>query len=155
MKGPILSSLCYVRTATHTLMLHRITKSQDLHHGKWNGLGGKFLPGETPEECVVREVQEESGLSITGPTLHGFLTFPGFDGDHDWYVYVFTAHVFSGELVSSREGRCEWIEHDKVMSLPMWEGDAIFLKWLDQPRFFSAKFCYREGRLQHHTVSWY
>src|SRR3990167_3062501 len=93
----ILSTLCYLQNRNKTLMLHRIKKHRDIHEGKWNGLGGKLVPGETPEECVIREVREESGLSIRNPSLRGILTFPAFSEEEDWYVYVFLAYEFSGE----------------------------------------------------------
>ncbi len=150
-----LATLCYVKNDGHTLMLHRIVKENDIHAGKWNGLGGKFDSGETPEECIVREVHEESGLTITRPELRGLLTFPKFDGEEDWYVYVFTATDFRGTLIDSPEGRLEWINDAKVYDLNIWEGDRIFLKWLDDDRFFSGKFEYEHGILKHHQVVFY
>src|ERR1035438_3201975 len=83
-----LATLCYIidREKKVTLMLHRIKKVNDLHEGKWNGLGGKFEQHETPEDCVIREVEEESGLKISSPRLHGLITFPLFDGKDDWYL---------------------------------------------------------------------
>ena len=147
-----LGTLCYVRRAGQTLMLFRNKKPDDFHEGKWNGLGGKFETGETPEECVVREVREESGLEIRAPRLHGMLTFPAFDEVDDWYVFVFSATEFSGALIDSPEGRLEWIDDDALLDLNLWEGDRIFLPWLRQGHFFSGKFCYRKGRLQKHAV---
>ena len=79
----ILATLCYVRHDSQTLMLHRVKKANDMHEGKYNGLGGKFLPGETPEACAIREVQEESGLTMIEPELKGFIDFPRFDGTND------------------------------------------------------------------------
>ena len=84
-----LATLCYVRHQGKTLMLHPIKKENDMHAGKWNGLGGKMEAGETPEECAIREVREESGLIAEHLQLKGFLTFPMFDGKKDWYVFVF------------------------------------------------------------------
>ena len=83
------ATLCYIRRADKTLMIHRIKKENDMHAGKWNGLGGKLEPGETPDECAAREIREESGLVIANPMLKGILTFPMFDGDEDWYAFVF------------------------------------------------------------------
>jgi GPH family glycoside/pentoside/hexuronide:cation symporter len=97
----ILATLCYIQHAGQTLMIHRIKRADDIHLGKWNGLGGKFEPGESPEECVIREVREESGLELRQPRLCGLLMFPGFKGN-DWYVFVFTAREFSGELKENR-----------------------------------------------------
>ena len=85
-------------------MLHRVKKENDFHEGKWNGLGGKFLPGETPEECAIRELREESGLTAVAPTLKGIITFPKFDLVDDWYVYVFTITRFTGDLIAFAEG---------------------------------------------------
>ncbi len=151
----ILATLCYVKHAGKTLMIHRVKKANDVHQGKWNGLGGKLDPGETPEECVVREVWEESGLRIHNPELKGFLTFPGFANDEDWYAFVFVAREFEGELIESPEGPLEWIPDEQLSRLPLWEGDYIFLPWLDQGRFFSGKFTYKDGRLVEYTVVFY
>ena len=152
-----LATLCYVidRMKKSTLMLHRVKKENDVHEGKWNGLGGKLEKGETPEDCVIREVKEESGLTIINPKLHGFITFPLFDGVDDWYVFVFTAENFSGELIDSAEGILEWIPNEGVTSLNLWDGDAIFLNWLKEDKFFSAKFVYEKGKLKSHLVSFY
>ena len=152
-----LATLCYVknRGEKKTLMLHRIKKENDVHEGKWNGLGGKFEQGETPEECVIREIKEESGLTITNPQLKGFITFPLFDGVHDWYVFVFVAVKYSGDLIDSNEGKLEWIPDEKITQLNLWDGDQIFLEWLDQDKFFSAKFFYEKKKLVKHEVSFY
>ncbi|MEI7810834.1 MAG: 8-oxo-dGTP diphosphatase [Ignavibacteria bacterium] len=142
-----LATLCYVKDKDRTLMLHRVKKQNDIHEGKWNGLGGKLEPGESPEECVVREVKEESGLTITAPKMHGLITFPAFDGFEDWYVFLFTADKFEGELIDSCEGNLKWINNDELFNLSLWEGDKIFIEWLFQDKFFSAKFNYKDGRL--------
>src|SRR5512133_86934 len=99
-----LATLCYVRSAGKTLMVHRIKKANDMHQGKWNGLGGKLEAGETPEECATREVFEESGLQVEQWRYCGLLTFPGFANDEDWYAFVFVSDRFSGELIDSPEG---------------------------------------------------
>lgn len=152
----ILASLCYVKKDGKTLMLHRIRREGDMHEGKWNGLGGKMHEGETPEECVIREVFEESGIKITGPKLCGILTFPEFNKGVSWYAFVFTAHEFTGEpFKECDEGVLEWIPDDEVAQLPLWEGDRHFLQWIEQGRFFSGKFCYGEGRLLSHEVVFY
>jgi 8-oxo-dGTP diphosphatase len=126
-----------------------------MHQGKWNGLGGKLEAGETPEECAIREIAEESGLRVTHPVLKGFLTFPGFANDEDWYAFVYVATDFEGELIDSPEGVLQWIDDDKLYNLDLWEGDLIFLPWLDRPGLFSAKFTYKDGRLVHHHVVHY
>jgi 8-oxo-dGTP diphosphatase len=150
-----LATLCYVIRDGKTLMLFRNKKPNDYHEGKWNGLGGKFERGETPEECVIREIHEESGLLIKNPKLHGIITFPMFDGKKDWYVFMFTANKFEGELIDSKEGRLEWIPNAKLFDLNLWEGDKIFIPWLGQDKFFSAKFAYENGKCIAHTVDFY
>ena len=150
-----LATLCYVKSEGRTLMLHRIKRPQDMHAGKWNGLGGKLMPGESPEECVVREVWEESGLTLYDPKLRGVLTFPSFSKGEDWYAFVYVARQFTGDLIESDEGVLEWIDDDKLVDLPLWEGDPIFLGWLEQGRFFSGKFVYLEGKLTNHEVVFY
>ena len=147
-----LATLCYVKKGTKTLMMYRSQRPGDIHGGKWNGLGGKIHFGETPEECVIREIKEESNLAIRNPSLRGVLTFPAFKDEEDWYVYVFTAHEFSGTLEESSEGKLEWIDDDKILSLDLWEGDPIFLKCLNQNQFFSGKFVYQAGKLVNHQM---
>ncbi|MBI4395305.1 MAG: 8-oxo-dGTP diphosphatase [Candidatus Omnitrophica bacterium] len=148
-----LATLCYIKKNGQTLMIYRNKRKRDIHDGKWNGLGGKLHLGETPEECAIREVKEESGLAIKNPSLRGILTFPAFKDEEDWYVYVFVAHEFSGELVAeSEEGDLKWIEDEKLLDLPLWEGDPIFLKWIDEGRFFSGKFVYENGRFVRYDV---
>lgn len=150
-----LATLCYVRANHQTLMLHRVKKRDDMHAGKWNGLGGKLEPGETPEECVIREVFEESGLTITQPVLRGVLTFPAFAKEEDWYAFVFVAKTFSGSLIDSSEGVLAWIDDDRLAELNLWEGDHLFLPWLDQEIFFSGRFAYVNGVLVDHSVVFY
>jgi 8-oxo-dGTP diphosphatase len=150
-----LATLCYVRNSGKTLMIHRIKKENDYHHGKWNGIGGKFDQGETPEECVIREVEEETGLKIKSPHLCGLLTFPMFDGIDDWYVFVYTADNFEGKLIDSNEGNLEWIPNDELTDLNLWDGDQIFLPWLLQDKFFSAKFNYENGKMKNYNVTFY
>lgn len=150
-----LSTLCYIRNEHQTLMLLRNKKQNDVHEGKWNGLGGKFLPGESPEECAIREIREESGLNATKLRLHGTIIFPEFEKDTECLVYLFTVSEFSGTLIDSPEGTLEWIDNHKVSSLNLWEGDKIFLPWLDRKDFFSAKFVYENGQYISHSVCFY
>lgn len=150
-----LATLCYLRKDDKTLMIHRVKKAGDMHAGKWNGLGGKFEPGETPEECARREILEESGLVVQRLELKGFLTFPGFANEEDWYAFVFVVADFDGEIGDSQEGYLQWIEDSKLLDLNLWEGDRIFLPWLDQPHLFSGKFVYKKGRLVEHSVNLY
>lgn len=151
----ILATLCYVKQDGKTLMVFRNKKPNDIHEGKWNGLGGKFEAGETPEECVRREVREEAGYIIQNPRLHGLLMFPKFKGN-DWYVFVFTATDFSGELIeSSPEGRLEWLGDEEFAGLNLWESDRIFLPWLKEEKFFSARFEYEGDAMLGYSVSFY
>lgn len=152
-----LATLCYVmdKNNNSTLMIYRNKKKNDFHEGKWNGLGGKFEPGESPEECAIREIKEESGLKVNSLLMKGFITFPLFDGKDDWYVFLFTAHDFEGELIDSPEGHLEWISIDKLTEINLWEGDKIFIPWLFQDNFFSAKFNYKNGKYINHEVCFY
>jgi 8-oxo-dGTP diphosphatase len=150
----ILATLCYITYAGRTLMLHRTKRPGDIHAGKWNGLGGKLLPGESPEECLIREVQEESGLEIYHPRLRGLLMFPDFKGN-DWYVFVFTASEFDGELQENEEGYLQWIPTSELESLPLWPSDHVFLPWIREDKFFSAKFIYDGDELVSHSVTFH
>ncbi len=159
----ILATLCYVidNKNKKTLMLHRVKKKNDFHEGKWNGLGGKFDAGESPEECVIREVKEESGLTIINPILNGFIAFPNFDGKNDWHVFIFTAKNFKGKLIDSNEGNLQWIKNEELLKLNLWDGDKIFLNWVfnktpkSTKNFFSAKFIYEKGKFKSYTVNFY
>ena len=151
-----LATLCYVRHEGRTLMLHRVKKAGDMHAGKWNGLGGKFEGGESTEECARREILEESGLEVGLLELKGFLSFPGFQGDDDWYAFVFLAYEPRGELLADpAEGHLAWIADTELTQLPLWAGDHIFLPWLDRPGFFSGCFVYQGEALAQHEVHWY
>jgi len=150
-----LATLCYVRKGGKTLMLHRVKKREDVHEGKWNGLGGKFEQGESPEDCVKREILEEAGLKIRNPRLKGVLTFPDFAKEEDWYVFVFTASSFTGRLLDSDEGNLAWIKDGDLLKLNLWEGDRVFLPLLKRRGHFSGKFHYKNGRLAKYSVEKY
>ena len=150
-----LATLCYLRQNGKTLMVHRIKKPDDIHQGKWNGLGGKFEPGETPEECARREIFEESGLRVKKLVLKGLLTFPLFARDEDWYAFVFVATDFEGNLIESPEGLLQWFDDSKLLDLNLWVGDRIFLPWLERPGFFSGKFFYKDEALVDHSAVFY
>lgn len=152
-----LATLCYVidKNNNSTLMIHRVKKQNDYHEGKWNGLGGKFEHGESPEECAIREIEEESGLKVKSVIMKGFITFPMFDGKEDWYVFLFTANEFSGNLIDSNEGNLAWIKNEKLTELKLWDGDKIFIPWLFNDGFFSAKFNYENGKYVSHEVLFY
>lgn len=154
-----LATLCYVRSPEKgTLLLHRNKKQNDVHKNKWIGLGGKLEAGESPEECVIREVREESGLSIFNPKIAGVLTFPMFTPGKDWYVFVFTANMFEfeehvSELKVGPEGTLQWVSDKDLFSQPMWDGDKIFLPFLISGNFFSGKFYYKDGVLVDHVIN--
>ena len=141
------TSLCYIERDGKYLMLHRTKKVNDENHDKWIGVGGKFEEGESPEECMLREVQEETGLTLTAWRYRGIVTFVS----NEWsgeYMHLFTADGYSGELISCEEGELEWVEKERLYSLPIWEGDKIFLHLLDSGRpFFSLKLRYEGERL--------
>lgn len=137
-------------------MLHRIKKKNDIHQGKWNGLGGKFEQGESPEDCVIREIKEESGLELSNPSLRGFISFPLFKDNKDWYVFIFTADQFTGDLIESPEGMLQWIDDDKLLELNLWDGDPIFMNWIfNDNKMFSARFEYINKQLISHSVNFY
>ncbi len=149
------ATLCYIQKADYTLMLHRIKKENDIHQDKWNGLGGKFESGESPEECLLREVKEESGLTLTNFEIVGLLSFPKFDGVSDWQVFLYRATEFTGRLIDSKEGKLEWILTSKLLDLNLWPGDKIFLQWMLDKKFFSAKFIYNNKMLKDYSVKFY
>lgn len=148
-----LATLVYLKRAGQTLMIHRVKKAQDIHEGKWNGLGGKLEPGESPEACAIREVREESGLEICSLRYGGLLVFAGFKGE-DWYVWVYSSDDFSGEIGESNEGHLKWVADGDLRSLPLWPSDLLFLDWLDAGKIFSARFAYneRDEMLGHEVV---
>ncbi len=150
-----LTSICYIRKNGKTLMLHRVKKENDISKDKWLGLGGKFEDAETPEECIIREVEEESGLIIKNPKLCGIITYPQFDGEHDEMMFLFTADEFDGKIIDSDEGMLEWVNNDKIQDLNIWEGDKLFFKWLEDEKFFSAKMVYENGELKSYQVVFY
>lgn len=147
-----IGTLCYIKKDNKTLMLHRVKKKNDVHEGKWVGLGGKVEKGESPEECIIREVKEESGLEISTPILRGILTFPSFKNNEDWYVFLYICEDFTGEIQESDEGVLQWVDDDKVMDLNMWEGDKIFLQCLQKNKVFSGKFVYENKELVDHEI---
>ena len=123
-------------------MLHRIKKENDENRDKWIGVGGKFEEGESPEDCVMREALEETGLTLIDPKYRGIVTFVSDEWGTE-YMHLFTADRFSGELKECDEGVPEWVDKNELLSLPMWEGDLIFLRLIDTAcPFFSLKLNY-------------
>ncbi len=137
------TTLCYITRGDQVLMLHRVKKKQDLNQDKWIGIGGKFEEGETPEECLLREAQEETGLTLTDWRCRGVVTFLTNGPWEGEYMYLFTADGFTGQLKECDEGDLQWISRDFLHSLPKWEGDQIFLDllWRNAP-FFLLKLRY-------------
>ena len=137
------TTLCYIHDGQgRTLLLHRIKKNQDLNHDKWIGVGGKFEENESPEECLIREVQEETGLTLTDYRYRGVVTFVSAVWENE-LMHLFTAHGFEGTVKECDEGALEWIDDEVVPTLPTWEGDRIFLELLEQDiPFFSLKLEY-------------
>ena len=131
-KKPMLNTtLCYVTRGNDVLMLHRVKKKNDINHDKWIGIGGKFEPEESPEECLLREAKEETGLTLTRWQCRGVVTFLN-DTCEGEYMYLFTADAFEGELMDCPEGDLRWVSREFLNGLPKWEGDQIFLDLLRQ-----------------------
>ena len=132
----IQSTLCYILRGDDVLMLHRVKKKNDINKDKWIGIGGKFEPEESPDECLLREAVEETGLTLTQWKCRGILTFLN-DCCEGEYIYLFTADGFTGQLKECDEGDLQWVSRDFLDQLPQWEGDRIFLKllWQDAPFF--------------------
>lgn len=138
-----ISTLCYIEKDGCYLMLHRTKKQNDVNHDKWIGVGGKFEPDEMPEECLLREVREETGLNLSAYRYRGILTFIC-DGWESEYIHLYTATEFEGSLIECNEGTLEWVPKDKIETLPIWEGDKIFLRLLaENAGFFSLKLKYQ------------
>ena len=141
------TTLCYVTRGSEVLMLHRVKKKNDLNKDKWIGIGGKFEGEESPDECLLREAKEETGLTLTRWRCRGVVTFLSdtYEGE---YMYLFTADGFEGELTDCPEGDLQWVSREFLDSLPKWEGDKIFLDllWQDAP-FFLLKLRYEGDKL--------
>lgn len=152
-----LATICYIDNGKELLLMHRNKKPNDVHTGKWIAVGGKLEVGESPEECAIREIFEETGLVAKEMTLKGIITFPQFTPDHDWYTYVFKVSAFEGELLEDcPEGTLEWVPYDQALDKPTWEGDYDMLTWiLEDAPFFSAKLTYQEQRLIEKKVVFY
>ena len=141
--------LCFLLGGREGRMRPRGTKNNAVNHDKWIGVGGKFEPGESPEECLIREVKEETGLTLTRWRYRGIITFV-LDGAAE-YMHLFTADGWEGQMIRGQdcaEGVLEWVEKDRVPELPIWEGDKLFFRLLAEERpFFSLKLCYEGDTL--------
>ena len=137
-----LTSLCYIEKDGCYLVLHRTKKEHDENGDKWIGVGGKFEPGESPLECVQREVKEETGLTMTNPRFRGIVTFVSDEWGTE-YMHLFTCTEFTGTLTDCDEGELVWLPKDELLTKKMWAGDRLFLKALDERAdFFSLKLRY-------------
>lgn len=147
------TSLCYIEKDGCYLMLHRTKKKNDANGGKWIGVGGHFEHGESPEDCVKREVFEETGFTLTSCRFRGIITF-SYDDDPAEYMFLFTSDSFTGEMHECDEGDLRWIPKDGLDSIPMWQGDRLFLTYIekDEP-FFSLKLIYRNDKLAGHCLN--
>ena len=149
------TTLCYIEKENKYLMLHRTSKKKDGNKDKWIGVGGHFEKGESPEECLLREVKEETGLELTSYQFRGIVTFIS-DEWPDEYMCLYTADRYTGDIGSCDEGELVWVEKEKIMDLNIWEGDKIFLKLLmeNQP-FFSLKLEYKGDKLVNTVLNKY
>ena len=151
----ILSTLCYIEKDGKYLMLHRTKKKNDINKEKWIGVGGKFEEGESPEECIIREVKEETGLVLKNYKLRCIVTYVSTIWETE-YMYVFTSDKFEGNLIDCNEGDLQWIDKDKVTQLKTWEGDKIFLEKIQKDNtFITIKFNYDGEKLVKYNLKEY
>ncbi len=143
------TTLCYVLRGDEVLMLHRVKKKNDINKDKWIGIGGKFEDQESPDQCLLREAKEETGLTLTHYACRGVVTFLTENPEEGEYMYLFTADGFEGELIECNEGDLQWVSREFVDTLPKWEGDKIFLDllWNNAP-FFLLTLRYNKGALE-------
>lgn len=148
-----LTTLCYLEKDNCYLMLHRISKKNDINRDKWIGVGGHFEHAESPEDCLKREIKEETGLTLNSFEFRGIVTFIS-DNAPAEYMCLYTSKDFSGEIIECDEGKLEWVPIDKIESLNLWEGDKIFLRLLkEKVPFFSLKLVYKNGTLVHKELN--
>lgn len=142
-----LTTLCYIERDNQYLMMHRVKKENDVNKDKWVGIGGHFEENESPEECLLREVTEETGLTLISYALRGIITFIS-DKWQTEYMFLYTADAFLGEIGPCNEGNLEWVDKTSVYQLPIWEGDKIFFRLLEEKHpFFSLKLRYEGEHL--------
>ncbi len=142
-----LTTLCYIEQDGKYLMMHRVKKKNDINQEKWIGIGGHFEPNESPEECLLREAKEETGLTLTSYRFRGLVTFLS-DRWETEYMCLYTADGYEGELTDCNEGELVWVDKEEVMNLNLWEGDKIFFRLLNENApFFSLKLRYEGEEL--------
>ena len=147
------TTLCYIERDGCYLLLHRVKKENDLNRDKWIGIGGKFEENESPEECLLREAKEETGLTLTNWRYCGIVTFVS-DKWEGEYMHLFHATGFEGALRDCDEGVLEWVENERFAALPQWEGDKIFLRLMQENApFFSLKLCYEGDKLVYSALN--
>lgn len=150
-----LTTLCYIEKDDKYLMLHRVKKKNDQNQDKWLGVGGHFEDGESPEDCVLREVKEETGLTLTEYRYRGLVTFVSDEYENE-YMHLFTATGYDGEIIECDEGELVWIPKSEVFDLNIWEGDKIFFRLLEEEcGFFSLKVRYKGDRLMESEIRRY
>lgn len=143
-----LTTLCYIEKDDSYLMLHRVSKKHDVNKDKWIGIGGHFEENESPEECLLREAKEETGLMLTNWSFRGIVTFISEGWDTE-YMCLYTADGYEGEMIPCNEGVLEWVKKEDLLKLNLWEGDKIFLKLLQEKApFFSLKLAYKGDQLE-------
>ena len=142
------TTLCYIEQDGKYLLLHRIKKKNDINKDKWIGIGGKFEENESPEDCILREAKEETGLTLIRPKYRGIVTFISDGMDQTEFMHLFTSDKFEGTIKECDEGNLEWVEKGNVKNLPHWDGDLIFLALLERDvPFFSLKLTYKGSSL--------
>lgn len=147
------TTLCYIEQGGKYLMMHRVKKEKDINKDKWVGVGGHFEADESPEECLFREVKEETGLTLTSWQLRGIITFIC-DRQDTEYMFLYTADGFYGTLTECEEGELEWVEKPLVYDLPIWEGDRIFFRLIEENHpFFSLKLKYENDVLVEQSLN--
>ena len=150
-----LTTLCYIEKDNKYLMLHRVKKVNDENHDKWIGVGGKFEPGESPEDCLLREIKEETGLTLKKYDFRGIVTFVS-DEWRTEYMHLFTATEYEGEVCTCDEGELVWVPKADIEKLNLWEGDKVFFRLLEESKdFFSLKLRYEGETLVESVVRRY
>ena len=151
----ILSTLCYIEKDNQYLMLHRTKKKKDINKDKWIGIGGKLEENESPEECIIREVKEETGLHLKSYQLRCIVTYVSTNWETE-YMYVFTSDDFEGNIIECNEGDLQWVNKDEVTKLNTWEGDKIFIEKMQKDKnFFTVKFEYDGDKLLRYALKEY